>query len=226
MGLEVGHMADAVLNPSAGGGPPRVNGFVVAVQRRRVFVGIGRVAEIEVDGVRLRRGAVNMRQFELRPGEQLVVGELFRQRLDGQTITDAGITPAPEPYSWEVATIALAGGGIPRAVRRKSSTGARHASCSRASRRRPGRPRRSNSSIRSRWRGRYASCLCPAPRACLGARGRPPRGSARGTLRGRAGTDRGGPRPREGGASPRRDGGRRRRRPARRVLRHPARASC
>ena len=106
-------MADAVLNPSGDGGPPRVNGFVVAVQRRRVFVGIGRVAEIEADGVRLRRGAVNMRQFELRAGEQLVVGELFRRRLDGQTITDVGITPAPEPYSWEVATIALGGGGIP-----------------------------------------------------------------------------------------------------------------
>ena len=106
-------MADAVLTPSAGGVPPRVNGFVVAVQRRRVFVGIGRVAEIEIDGVRLRRGAVNLRQFELRPGEQLVVGELFRKQVHGRKVTDVGIAPAPEPYSWEVATIALGGGGIP-----------------------------------------------------------------------------------------------------------------
>ena len=112
-GAEIGHMADAVLTPAGGGGPPRVNGFVVAVQRRRVFIGAGRVAEIEVEGVRLRRGAINLRQFELRAGEQLVSAELFRRSLRGQRITDAGITPAAEPYSWELATIAVGGGGLP-----------------------------------------------------------------------------------------------------------------
>jgi CBS domain-containing protein len=112
-GAEIGHMSDAVLTPSGGGSPPRVNGFVVGVQRRRVFIGTGRVAEIEVDGVRLRRGAINLRQFQLRPGEQLAVGELMQRRLRGQKVTDIGITPAPEPYSWELATIALGGGGLP-----------------------------------------------------------------------------------------------------------------
>jgi CBS domain-containing protein len=112
-GAEIGHMADVVLTPSGGGAPPRVNGFVVGVQRRRVFIGIGRVAEIEIDGVRLRRGAINLRQFELRQGEQLVVGELFKRRLRGRKVTDAGITPAPEPYNWELATIVLSGGGLP-----------------------------------------------------------------------------------------------------------------
>lgn len=73
-GAAIGHMADIVLTRGGDGGPPRVNGFVVAVQRPRVFVGAGRVAEIEVEGMRLRRGAINLRQFELRPGEQLVVG--------------------------------------------------------------------------------------------------------------------------------------------------------
>jgi CBS domain-containing protein len=112
-GAEIGHMSDVVLGGSSGSRPPGVNGFVVAVQRRRVFVGAGRVAEIETDGVRLRRGAINLRQFALRPGEQLVVGELMRRRLRDQKVTDVGITPAPEPYSWEVQTIALGGGGIP-----------------------------------------------------------------------------------------------------------------
>jgi CBS domain-containing protein len=112
-GAEIGHMADVVLTPSGGGAPPQVNGFVVAVQRRRVFVGVARVAEIEVDGVRLRRGGINLRQFQLRPGEQLVVGELFQKRLRGRKVTDASITPSPEPYSWELATIALGGGGLP-----------------------------------------------------------------------------------------------------------------
>jgi CBS domain-containing protein len=113
-GAEIGHMADVVLTPSGGGRPPRVNGFVVAVQRRRVFIGAARVAEIESEGVRLRRGAVNMRQFQLRPGEQLVVAELMRKRLRGRKVTDAAITPAPEPYSWELATVALGGSALPR----------------------------------------------------------------------------------------------------------------
>jgi CBS domain-containing protein len=112
-GAEIGHMADVVLTPPGGGSPPPVNGFMVAVQRRRVFVGAGRVAEIEVEGVRLRRGAINLRQFELRSGELLVVGELFRRKLRDQRIVDAAITPGPEPHSWELATLALAGGGLP-----------------------------------------------------------------------------------------------------------------
>lgn len=112
-GAEIGHMADVVLTSSAGSGPPRVNGFVVGVQRRRVFVGAGRVGEIEVEGVRLRRGTINLRQFELRGGEMLVVGELFRRRPGDRRVADASITPAPEPYSWELATVALGGGGLP-----------------------------------------------------------------------------------------------------------------
>src|SRR5689334_7702366 len=48
-GSDVGRVADVVLG--AGARPPRVNGFVVAVQRRRVFVGAGRVGEIGTDGV-------------------------------------------------------------------------------------------------------------------------------------------------------------------------------
>ena len=89
--------------------PPRVNGFVVGgVQRRRVFVGAGRVGEIDTRGVRLRRGAINLRQFELREGERLVVGELFGRRVNGRRVVDIGLQPAPEPFAWEVATVALA----------------------------------------------------------------------------------------------------------------------
>src|SRR5205814_70989 len=94
-----------------GGRPPRVNGFVVGgVQRRRVFVSVGRIGEIDNDGVRLRRGTVNLRQFELRPGERLAVGELFGRRLGDRRVVDVGLRPAPEPFAWEVATVALAGG--------------------------------------------------------------------------------------------------------------------
>jgi CBS domain-containing protein/sporulation protein YlmC with PRC-barrel domain len=110
-GSDVGRVVDVVLG--SGAQPPRVNGFVVAVQRRRVFVGAGRVAEIETDGVRLRRGSINMRHFELRQGEQLVMGELVGRRLRNRRVVDVGLAPAPEPFAWEVATVALATARLP-----------------------------------------------------------------------------------------------------------------
>jgi CBS domain-containing protein/sporulation protein YlmC with PRC-barrel domain len=110
-GAEVGRVVDVVIG--LGGRPPRANGFVVAVQRRRVFVGTGRIGEIEIDGVRLRRASVNLRQFELRPGERLLAGELIGQRVREARVVDIGITPAPEPFAWEIATVALGGRRVP-----------------------------------------------------------------------------------------------------------------
>jgi CBS domain-containing protein/sporulation protein YlmC with PRC-barrel domain len=110
-GAEVGRIADAVVD--LGSKPPRVNGFVVAVQRRRVFVGIGRIGEIGSDGARLRRGSVNMRQFALREGERLLAGELIGKRFKGARVVDVGLVEAPEHTGWEVATVALAGRRVP-----------------------------------------------------------------------------------------------------------------
>ena len=107
---DVGRVVDVVLD--LGGRPPRVNGFVVAVGRRRVFVGAGRVGEISNDGLRLRRGSVNLRQFELRAGERLVIGELIGRPLREGRVVDVGLTPAPEPFAWEVATIAIGSRGL------------------------------------------------------------------------------------------------------------------
>lgn len=114
-GAEIGHMVDVVLDAATPAAPPHVNGFVVGVQRRRVFVGAGRVAEIEVEGVRLKRGAINLRQFELRPGEHLVVGELFRSRLRDRRIVDIGLRPLDvgSAVTWSLSTVALASGGLP-----------------------------------------------------------------------------------------------------------------
>ena len=111
-GAELGRVADGVVD--LGSKPPRVNGIVVAVQRRRVFVGIGRIGEIGNDGARLRRGSVNLRQFELRDGEMLLAGQLIGRRVRGDRVVDIGLTPAPDQVGWEVATVALAGGRLPR----------------------------------------------------------------------------------------------------------------
>jgi len=115
-GADVGHVVDVVLD--LGGHPPRVNGFVVGVQRRRVFISVGRIGEIEQGGLRLRRGSVNLRQFELRPGERLVVGELFGRRHDDRRVVDVGLRPAPEPFAWEVATVVLGGRRMPGPLRK------------------------------------------------------------------------------------------------------------
>jgi CBS domain-containing protein len=111
-GSDVGHIVDVVID--LGGRPPRVNGFVVGgVQRRRVFVGAPRIGEIDNRGLRLRRGLINLKQFELRPGEELAAGELMHRRVNDRRVVDIGLTPAPEPFAWEVSTVALAGRRIP-----------------------------------------------------------------------------------------------------------------
>ncbi|MGA2012092.1 MAG: CBS domain-containing protein [Solirubrobacteraceae bacterium] len=111
-GADVGRIVDGVVD--LGSKPPRVNGFVLAWQRRRVFVGIGRIGEIGSDGARMRRGSVNLRQFELREGERLLVGELIGRRVRGERVVDIGLSPAPEHQGgWEVTTLALAGRRLP-----------------------------------------------------------------------------------------------------------------
>ena len=110
-GADIGRIVDTVID--LGSKPPRVNGIVVQIQRRRVFVGIGRIGEIASDGARLRRGSINQRTFELRPGERLLAGELLRTRLKGERVIDFGLTPTPVPGGWEVATIALSPRRVP-----------------------------------------------------------------------------------------------------------------
>jgi CBS domain-containing protein len=110
-GAEIGRVVDAVVD--LGSKPPRVNGLVVAVSRRRVFVGIGRIGELGSDGARLRRGSVNLRQFQLREGERLLAGDLVGRRIKNQRVVDIGLEQAPDRLEWEVATVALAGRRVP-----------------------------------------------------------------------------------------------------------------
>jgi CBS domain-containing protein len=110
-GGEIGRVVDGVVD--LGSKPPRLHGVVLAVQRRRVFVGITRIGEIASDGARLRRGSVNLRQFELRDGERLLAGQLIGKRLKGQRVVDIGLIPSPEAFGWEVSTVALAGRRVP-----------------------------------------------------------------------------------------------------------------
>jgi CBS domain-containing protein len=112
-GAEIGRLADVVLGTTSGHEPPHVNGFVVSVQRRRVFVSAGRIGELEMEGARLRIASLNMHQFEPRPGELLAVGELFGRQIRGDRVVDIGIEPEQgTSFSWVVATVALGATGL------------------------------------------------------------------------------------------------------------------
>lgn len=83
LGDEVGRVRDVIvtLTGRAASHGPRVIGLVVEVPgRRRVFVPITRVTSIDTGQV-ITTGLVNMRRFQKRPGETLVVGELFDRQV-------------------------------------------------------------------------------------------------------------------------------------------------
>jgi Mg/Co/Ni transporter MgtE len=86
-GDQVGKVRDIVVTMRSGNLPPRVLGLVVEVLgRRRVFLPMARVTSIDADQV-ITTGVVNMRRFEQRPNEMLVLGEMLDRTV---TITEAG----------------------------------------------------------------------------------------------------------------------------------------
>ena len=77
-GDQIGRVRDAVTALRVDRQPPRVLGLVVEVQQRhRIFVPMGRVTRIEPDQVVLTSGTVNMKRFERRSNETLVLAELL-----------------------------------------------------------------------------------------------------------------------------------------------------
>ncbi|MEJ2579723.1 MAG: PRC-barrel domain-containing protein, partial [Kineosporiaceae bacterium] len=77
IGDRVGRVRDVIVVFRAGRQHPRAVGLVVEVPgRRRVFVPMTRVTSMDAGQV-ITTGLVNMRRFEQRPTETLVLGELF-----------------------------------------------------------------------------------------------------------------------------------------------------
>jgi Mg/Co/Ni transporter MgtE len=87
-GDQVGRVRDAVARIRSSAQPPRVVGLVAEMpMRRRIFLPIGRITAIEPDSVLLSTGTLNLRRFEKRPGEVLVLTELLDRRV---VITQSG----------------------------------------------------------------------------------------------------------------------------------------
>ncbi|GAA3307034.1 hypothetical protein GCM10020219_004860 [Nonomuraea dietziae] len=75
-GDQIGRIRDIVAGVRPGQ-PPRVHGMVVEIQpRRRVFLPITRVRGIEAGAV-VFTGRLNMRRFEQRATETLVLGQML-----------------------------------------------------------------------------------------------------------------------------------------------------
>ncbi|MGY1772676.1 magnesium transporter MgtE N-terminal domain-containing protein [Blastococcus sp. SYSU D00813] len=97
-GDRVGKLRDVVVALRVGSAPPRVLGLVVeVVARRRIFVPVGRVTAIDPGAVMLASGTLNLKRFEQRRGETLVLGELLDRTVtideSGRpaTVVDAGM---------------------------------------------------------------------------------------------------------------------------------------
>jgi CBS domain-containing protein len=109
-GLAIGRIRDVVILPAAGGEPPWVLGLVVTWQRREIFVNLGRVAEVTIDGAHLRGGTVDLRRFGRRTGE-ILASELYGKHTNSGAVLDVGIVPSEHRRgAWEVSVLAIGRG--------------------------------------------------------------------------------------------------------------------
>jgi CBS domain-containing protein len=110
-GSEIGKIADIVTVAGRPGHPPRVVGFVATSQRRRIFVNSARVAELNVDGVRLRSWDIDLNPFKRRPGETLIGEQIINQSLaSGERVSDVALIEAHDHRShwWNVDKLRVA----------------------------------------------------------------------------------------------------------------------
>ena len=106
-GLTIGRIRDVVILPAAGSDPPRALGLVVTLQRRRIFVNLGLIAEISVDGAYLRGATVDLDRFTRRTGE-ILASELYGKRTEAGTVVDVAIGPAEQRrVGWQVSAFAV-----------------------------------------------------------------------------------------------------------------------
>ena len=90
-GDKVGKVRDAIVVLRIGANAPRLTGLVVEVQpRRRIFVPMTKVTAIDASQV-IVTGTVNLRRFEKRSNETLLIGELL-DRTVRLTETDEEVT--------------------------------------------------------------------------------------------------------------------------------------
>ncbi|MDI3416973.1 magnesium transporter MgtE N-terminal domain-containing protein [Streptomyces luteolus] len=107
-GDQVGRVRDLVAMLRVGRRPPRLLGLVVELStRRRIFLPMTRVTGIE-SGQVITTGVLNVRRFEQRPTERLVLGELLDRRVtlvdtgEEVTVLDVSVQQLPARRDWEI----------------------------------------------------------------------------------------------------------------------------
>ena len=122
VGDKLGRVRDLTVQLRVDDDPPRVLGLVVEVQRRPIFVPMGRVTSIDPGQVVLQTGTVSLQRFQQREGETLVLAELLDRRVTvratGQTVTvvDAAMEHN-RSRDWVLAKVAVREGRRRGAVR-------------------------------------------------------------------------------------------------------------
>ena len=126
LGDQVGRVRDVIVVFSARRQTPRAVGLVVEVPgRRRVFVPMTRVTSMDAGQV-ITTGLVNMRRFERRQTETLVIGEMLDRTVQlhesGETVTveDVAIEQGRRG-EWQVARLFVRR-GRPGRLRRRGET--------------------------------------------------------------------------------------------------------
>ncbi len=108
--MTIGRIRDVVILPAGGSEPPRALGLVVTLQRRLIFVNLGRIAEISIDGAHLRGGTVDLDRFTQRAGE-ILASDLYGRATSAGTVADVAIAPGEKQrLGWEVRAVAVTHG--------------------------------------------------------------------------------------------------------------------
>lgn len=107
-GDQVGRVRDLVAMLRVGRKPPRLLGLVVELStRRRIFLPMTRVTGVQ-SGQVITTGVLNVRRFEQRPTEHLVIGELLDRRVqlvetgEEVTVLDISVQQLPARRDWEI----------------------------------------------------------------------------------------------------------------------------
>ncbi|NUU24441.1 MAG: magnesium transporter, partial [Streptomycetaceae bacterium] len=116
VGDQVGRLRDVVVALRTAAQPPRVLGLIVEVHtRHRIFVPMTRVTSVETGEV-ITTGQVNMRRFEQRPTETLVLAEMLDRRVtlvetgEQVTVLDVAMS-AGRGRDWYVSKLFVRKGG-------------------------------------------------------------------------------------------------------------------
>jgi len=112
-GERIGKVRDVVTTLRVDATPPRVLGLVVELSsRRRIFVPMLRVADVDPAAVTLASGSVSLSGFHQRPNETLVLGQMLdapvtlRDTGEDAVVVDAAIEPT-RSRDWVVGRLAV-----------------------------------------------------------------------------------------------------------------------